>query len=259
MKIQVGAGNVSLDGFRNVDVRPSKGVHIVDDATSLRSLADGSVEILFGNAVFEHFYLGRHLAALRRWKELLQPDGLIVMTGLPDFRMIAQLYLAGASGIVGSRFDLFNAYRYTHGHPEHATRAASREWQPNGSAPPEGYVPQLHKCLLDAGYMRDLFAATGLAGAIFNHAYPGEPHALNLGFLAAREPLADPSLEGVRHMLRRIPTIETMVTLDSVTFCPLDKPSDEMLVQADDLDSRQPPTLWQEVRWFLRKHFGGGY
>lgn len=259
MNIQVGAGTVHLPGFRNVDVRPNRGVDIVDDATSLASLPNAEVDILFGNAVFEHFYLGRHLAALRRWKELLKPDGVIVMTGLPDFRMIAQLYLQGASGVVGPRFDLFNAYRYTHGHPEHATRAVSRDWHPNGSMPPEGYIPQLHKCLLDGGYIRDLLEATGLSGSIFNYAYPGEAHALNLGFVASHQPPVDSSLDGVRTALLRIPTIENMVDLGTLAFCPLDKPRDEMAVQADDLDARKPPTFLQQARWLARKVLGRGH
>lgn len=259
MNIQVGAGTVHLPGFRNVDVRPNPGVDIVDDATVLSTLSDGAVEILFGNAVFEHFYLGRHLAALRRWKQLLTNDGVIIMTGLPDFRMIAKLYLERASGIVGPRFDLFNAYRYTHGHPEHATRAVSHEWHPNGSMPPGGYLPQLHKCLIDGGYLRDLLEATGLHGSIFNYAYPREAHALNLGFIASHRAPDDPSLDGIRATLHRIPTIETMVDLDTLSFCPLDKPCDQMFAQANDLDARKPPTFGQQARWLARKFLGRGH
>jgi hypothetical protein len=256
MNLQVGAGTVELPGFRNVDVRPNKGVHIVDDATVLSSVQGGSVEILFGNAIFEHFYLGRHLAALRRWKDVLAPDGVIVMTGIPDFAVIARLYLEGAAGIVGERFDLFNVYRYTHGHPEHATRAVSTEWHPNGSMPPDGWIPQLHKCLMDAGYLRDLLGQTGLAGTLFHYAFPREPHALNLGVIAAHSLLADASLDAIRRTLQRIPTIETMVALESIALCQPAQPRGRMIVEADRLDGLPAPKLKHRIRWQILKFFG---
>lgn len=256
MKIQVGAGTVDLPGFQNVDVRPNRGVHIVDDATALSTVEDGSVEVLFGNAIFEHFYLGRHLAALRRWKELLRPGGFILMTGIPDFEMIARLYLDGARGIVGEHFDLFNAYRYTHGHPEHATRVVPTDWHPNGSKPAEGWIPQLHKCLFDASYLRDLLETTNLAGIVFNHAYGDEPHALNLGFIATHAPLADASLDTVRRMLLCIPTIETMVALDGLSLRLPAAPRGEMVVQAGRLDAEKPPAFRHKLRWQLLKLLG---
>ena len=140
MNIQVGAGGVRLPGFLNVDVRKVEGVDIVGDAADLRTIVSGSVDTVFGNAVFEHFFVGHHLAALREWKRLLTPDGAIIVIGLPDFAAIADLYLKGASGIVGDRFDLFNVYRYTHGEPEHAAPPVWSVWRATDSAAPAGWI-----------------------------------------------------------------------------------------------------------------------
>jgi hypothetical protein len=260
MNIQVGAGGVQLPGFLNVDVRRIEGVDIVGDAGALPSIGDGLVRTIFGNAIFEHFFVGHHLATLCEWKRMLTADGAIIIVGLPDFAKVAELYLQRAPGIVGDRFDLMNVYRYTHGEPEHAMRPAAGQWQPDIRLVPSGWIPQLHKCIFDVSYVRDLMEECGLAGAIFRYAYPGEAHALNLGFIAMHQAMPDPSVAGIRAMLERVPEMSRFADLDTIALAAPDKPQDGLLPFARELGVHRPARgPRQIVRRFLARLLGWTY
>jgi len=249
MNIQVGAGGVRLEGFLNVDIRKVEGVDIVGDAADLRTIESGTVDVLFGNALFEHLYLGHQLAALREWKRVLGPEGVLIVLGLPDFEMIARFYLQRAPGIVGERFDLLNVYRYTHGEPEHATPPVWPVWHAAGDGAPGGWLPQLHKCLFDAAYVSGLLEETGFRAALFDYAYPGEEHALNLGFIAAAG--AGAALPGtvgeIRKGLARIPGVEKFANLESITPRGDSVVHEGLLKVARNLDSTRPKPLWKKI------------
>lgn len=243
MNIQVGAGGVRLPGFLNVDIRKVEGVDLVGDAADLRGIADGTVDVLFGHALFEHLFIGHQLAALREWKRVLSPSGVIVVLAIPDFSVIAELYLKNAAGIVGERFDLHNVYRYTHGEPEHATPPVWPVWRAKDGAAPPGWIPQLHKGLFDPGYVRDLLAECELPGVIFNYAYPGEDHPLNLGFVAHAKPLPGADKKDVLKALERIPHIEKFVRLETMVIRDPRNPEDGLLRLAKVLASQRPVSL----------------
>lgn len=215
MKLQVGAGHVRLPGFLNVDVRATPEVDIVGHAGSLPSVESGSVVLLFSNAVFEHVYVCQQMAVLAEWKRVLNPTGAIAAIGIPDFETVARLYLERAAGLVSPHFDLYHAYRYTHGDPEQCVPADTwRTWQPDQQVneAPSGWIPQLHKTLLDADRLRDLLLGTRLQGTVFRYAFPGEPYRLNLGFVAGE---FSPSVDLV---LSQIPSIECFMNMGSIEF-----------------------------------------
>jgi hypothetical protein len=182
---------------------------------------------------------------------------VVIMIGIPDFRKIASLFLEAAPGIEGRRFDLKNVYRYTHGEPEHATYPIAGEWRADASGAPDGWLPQLHKCLFDPSYLRDLLDESEFPRVIFRYAYPAEPHRLNLGFIAARTPLADSSVDGIRAMLARVPTIERFIDLGTIELAPaLTADEDQLLAFARRLADRRPVRgvrpavrrLWEAIR-----------
>jgi hypothetical protein len=243
LRLHVGAGGMRLPGFLNVDVRKTPGADLVGHAGRLPQLPDGSVELLFCNALFEHLFPAHHAETLAEWRRLLSPDGVAVCLGVPDFEQVARLYLAGLAGDAavapgvanpGGRFDLSEAARYTHGEIEATVaggRAAWAAWRPEErpDAAPSGYVPQLHKGLFDAGYLSALLSASGLHAIVFRYRFPGEPHALNLGFVAGRDALPPPAptvppgggkgepLRGsVLAALGRVPGAGTFAELSSV-------------------------------------------
>ena len=197
MNLQVGSANQRLPGFVNVDIRQVDGVDVIGHAGRLPSVADGAVEILFSSAVFEHMFAGQHVSILAEWERVLAPTGIIVTLGIPDFAVIAELYLRSAPGIAGPRFDVYNVFRYTHGMPEIGSANVWSTWRPDDQpdTAPAGWLPQLHKAVFDARYLTDLLEYCGLPARVFNYAFPGEGPRLNLGFIAT-----------AAHGVRRPPT-----------------------------------------------------
>jgi hypothetical protein len=244
MNVQVGAGSVQMPGFLNVDIRPGPAVDFVGHAGRLSGVENGSVQTLFSHAVYEHIYIGNQIAVLREWKRVIAPDGLIVCIGLPDFSVIARLYIERGPGVVGSRFDLLNVYRYTHGEPEHAVAPIWQTWEPTAGrrAAPPGYIPQLHKGIFDPPYVAALLREVGLCGTIFNYSYPGESQRLNLGFVASASTI-DPGLEAVKSALTRVPNAGRFVTEDSIAVCNTSNNdnADQMLLFAKRLDETPAP------------------
>ena len=247
MNIQVGAGGVRLPGFLNVDVRKVPGVDIVGDASDLHTIKDRTVDVVFGHAVFEHFFLGQQIGALREWKRILTPSGVIIVLGLPDFAVIADLYVKCAAGIVGDRFDLHNVYRYSHGEPEHATQPVWKTWRATNGAAPDGWIPQLHKSLFDPSYLRDLLAECDLRGAIFNYAYPGEDHALCLGFIATADGIPPADIFGLLSTLEKVPDLGRFVNTESLAMSDATKPRDSLVNYAKNLAAAEPQTFSKKV------------
>jgi hypothetical protein len=176
-RLHLGCGDEHLDGYVNADIRMTAAADIVLDLT-MPDLPAGVVELVYSNAFFEHLARttrGAHLAAIRA---ALAPGGAACYIGLPYFPNVARFYLAGAPGTAGERFDLYNAYRYTHGDPD---------------GQPDWYFEQLHKSLFDEDELDGLLAQAGFgAHAVFAYGYPGDHTELPVtcGFFALADPVA---------------------------------------------------------------------
>lgn len=255
MKLHVGSGRVRVDGFLNVDVRPQPEVDIVGHAGHLPMIETGSAEVVLGHALFEHIFVGQQLLTLREWKRVLASNGRLIILALPDFKTIAELYLQGARGIFGERFDLFNVYRFTHGEPEHATHAVWSQWQPRpGNDAPAEWIPQLHKGLFDADYVNDLLVEAGFKSLIFTYCYPGEEHPVNLGFIAVPEGSA--SLGSIEQELALVPGIERFVELPTLRPA-TPKKHDSLAPYARELSSREPLPAAVRFRKFVGRMLRG--
>ncbi|WP_333474281.1 glycosyltransferase [Paenibacillus gyeongsangnamensis] len=178
LKLHLGCGERKIEGMVNCDVRRTSATDLVIDCTELKEFQDGSADLIFSNAFFEHLYTSQHLAHLKNCHRVLRDDGPLVYIGIPDFEIVADAYLRKLPGIVGDRFDLYHVYRYTHGDPEQT---------------PDSWLQQLHKSLFDKTYITKLLDAAGFkSSTIFNYCYPGEDIPLCMGFVAWKaEPLQD--------------------------------------------------------------------
>lgn len=184
MLYHMGCGEQRLEGYVNADLVSTSAADVVLDLSVPTFPEDTPVDGVFSHAFFEHLRRDArvpHLSALRKG---LVPGGFVCYLGLPDFRRVAELYLAGGPGVVGPHFDLFNVYRYTHGDPE--------------MNPDEGWEPQLHKSLFDVSEIGLLLREAGFASyVVFRYVYPGDPPAidLSLGFYATATAVSRDELE----------------------------------------------------------------
>jgi predicted SAM-dependent methyltransferase len=171
MRYHLGCGNHRLSGYVNVDLVETIATDYTCDLTEFQPAAPA--DAVFSSAFFEHlrrFAQVPHLASLRR---ALTTSGFVCYLGLPDFERTAQVYLSGGPGVVGAEFDLFNAYRLTHGDPEMAQTE-------------EAWYAQLHKSLFDVStVMRLLSEAAFPSFVVFRYAFPADGLDLMLGFYAS--------------------------------------------------------------------------
>jgi predicted SAM-dependent methyltransferase len=193
-RVHLGCNTVKVDGFVNVDVRPTTATDVIHDCSDLAFAPDSSVNVVYSNAFFEHVYVSARLKLLRDIWRALRPDGYILFTGLPDFEGIARAYLERRKpGHVSPVFDLYEVYRYTHGDPEGA---------------PDWWLAQLHKGLFDTETLKDLLKqARFAAGTIFGYCWGAEPHAVTLGCVAYKsKPPEAPTLASIETLTAPLPS-----------------------------------------------------
>jgi hypothetical protein len=247
MKLNVGAGASRIEGFQNVDVRAVGKDSVRGHAGDLSFAHKHSVDVLFSHAVFEHVYVAHRLAVLWEWRRVLAPTGVVICIGLPDFEAIAKAYVDRSPGVTGETFDLFEAYRYTHGFPEMATAPLWSRWSParHVNSAPSGYIPQLHKGLLDARHLSALLHTARLTASLVRYAYPGEEHSINLGFVAGAG--CDDLMEA-RTRLEDVPGYERFCRPETVTMQPLVSGSDRMVDEVLKLEGLRAPSRLRRVR-----------
>ncbi len=81
MKLNLGCGDMLLDGFTNCDLYNPK----ADTKCDVKSLPfpDGSAELIYSSHVIEHFHFHEAFDVLREWKRVLK-DGGILEIETPD-------------------------------------------------------------------------------------------------------------------------------------------------------------------------------
>lgn len=168
--VHLGCNETKIPGWVNVDARQTSATDLVHNCEDLAPFDDKSVNLLYSNAFLEHLTMLGRRALLQDAHRVLADDGFLHFTGVPDFETIARCYLEKRPGNVSPRFSLFEAYRYTHGDPEHKS-----EW----------WMEQLHKTLFDVETVKALLAEAGFR-TVYVYRYPWgrEPNPVNLGFMA---------------------------------------------------------------------------
>jgi len=96
MKLHLGCGDKILEGFINVDIRPNKGVDVIDNIADLKTIVKDSVELIYCCHVLEHFGRFEYIDVLKRWYEVLKVGGVLRLS-VPDIEKVFQQYNAGTS------------------------------------------------------------------------------------------------------------------------------------------------------------------
>lgn len=91
MKLHVGCGSVAIPEYVNVDIRYLPNVDVVDNAEYLRHFARETITDIYACHVLEHFCRWRIPAVMKRWFDLLQPEGRLFLS-VPDFEAIVAYY-----------------------------------------------------------------------------------------------------------------------------------------------------------------------
>jgi len=90
-RLHLGAGNIRLKGFINVDLLPSKAVDIIDNVVTLEKFRDNSISEIYASNLLEHLGRFKFKDALKRWYQLLKTDGILRLS-VPNFEAICEYY-----------------------------------------------------------------------------------------------------------------------------------------------------------------------
>jgi len=91
MKLHIGCGSVAIPGYTNVDIRYLPNVDVVDNAEFLRKFEKEKVTEIYACHVLEHFSRWRIDSVLKRWYDILEPNGELFIS-VPNFRAIVDYY-----------------------------------------------------------------------------------------------------------------------------------------------------------------------
>ena len=90
-RLHLGCGNIRLSGFCNVDILVTPAVDVVSDISKLDNFANNSIEQIYACHVLEHFSHDEAVKVLRRWYDVLAPNGELRIS-VPDIDRIVKIY-----------------------------------------------------------------------------------------------------------------------------------------------------------------------
>lgn len=92
MKLHLGCFNKKIHGFVNVDIRPDVEPDVIDNIFTLEKFKNNSVNLIYACHVLEHLDRKESKLALKRWFDILKPNGL-VRIAVPDIEKVFKHYL----------------------------------------------------------------------------------------------------------------------------------------------------------------------
>lgn len=91
LKLHLGCGTKHIENYVNIDIRYLPGVDEINNIKFLRNYQENTVDVIYACHVLEHFSRWEYEHVLRRWYELLKPDGILRLA-VPDFQSICEYY-----------------------------------------------------------------------------------------------------------------------------------------------------------------------
>lgn len=91
LNLHLGCGTKHIPGFVNIDIRYLPKVNEVNNIKFLRNYKNNSVDLIYACHVLEHFSRWDFKNVLRRWYEILKPEG-ILRIAVPNFAKICEYY-----------------------------------------------------------------------------------------------------------------------------------------------------------------------
>ena len=90
-RLHLGCGNIHIPGWTNVDVIPTGATDIICDITTLPGIPNRTASEIYSCHVLEHFALDEIPNILKRWHEILKPNGKLRIS-VPDLDAITRIY-----------------------------------------------------------------------------------------------------------------------------------------------------------------------
>jgi predicted SAM-dependent methyltransferase len=91
LKLHLGCGTKHIEGYVNIDIRYLPNVDEVNNIKFLRNYKKESVDVIYACHVLEHFSRWDFDNVLKRWYELLKPNGILRLA-VPNFESVVEYY-----------------------------------------------------------------------------------------------------------------------------------------------------------------------
>lgn len=107
MKLHLGCGNIHLNGWTNIDARPTDAADMVMDISTLDHIENNTVDLIYACHVLEHFKLAgdnSYLNVLSNWVSKLKVGGIIKLS-VPNIDSVLK-------GITENRTDRSKTYDF---------------------------------------------------------------------------------------------------------------------------------------------------
>ena len=98
LKLHLGCGAVFLPGFVHIDLAEFDYVRYHQDVRDLSRFSDDSIGLIYACHVLEYFDLQEAAGALREWRRVLKPGGVLRLA-VPDFDKLTQVYHQHEGGL----------------------------------------------------------------------------------------------------------------------------------------------------------------
>lgn len=92
IKLHLGCFKKKIHGFINVDIRGDVEPDVVDDVSKLERFKPDSVDLIYTSHVLEHFTREDSIKAMKRWHEVIKPNGTIRIS-VPDLEACFEHYI----------------------------------------------------------------------------------------------------------------------------------------------------------------------
>jgi predicted SAM-dependent methyltransferase len=92
VKLNLGCFDKKLPGFINIDIRPDCNPDVVDNAFTLETIENESVDLIYCCHMLEHLSYQETRQALMTWNKKLKPGGTLRLA-VPDLEKACALYL----------------------------------------------------------------------------------------------------------------------------------------------------------------------
>lgn len=118
LKLNLGCGNILIDGYLNLDILLRKKGTVKHDITRLSFIPDNSVSEIVALDIVEHISPSIIDDVMDEWIRVLKSDGIMVIK-VPDLYTQARLYVSGEWDSEKFSKQILGAYDYgldAHGH-----------------------------------------------------------------------------------------------------------------------------------------------
>lgn len=111
LKIHIGAGEINLQGWINVDARPLPHIHALTTSLALNEFSDGAVAAIYMCHVLEHVSFDEARQLVSAFHTKLVAGGVLIIS-VPDFDALVRLYHASNDDLDSIKHPLMGGQGY---------------------------------------------------------------------------------------------------------------------------------------------------